>query len=181
MIFSFFRQKKRDQAIEPLYGAIMAAALNPRIYTHFSVPDTFEGRFEAASLHFSLALRKLRQFPPPAGDVAQDLVDHFFDGLDSAMRQSGISDNALPKRIKKFAQGFYGRLESYNRALEPDAPPSQLAEVLERNLLEGGAAKGELVLYVRTLADHLDADNLKDLIENGGFFAKIHQKKDGQV
>ncbi len=180
MIFSIFRQKKHEPAIEPLYGAIMAAALNPELYLHFDVPDTFEGRFESASLHVAMVLRRLRQLPPPAENAAQELVDRFFDGLDSAMRQTGVSDNALPKRIKKFAQGFYGRLESYTEALEPDAPQSQLAEVLQRNLLEGAEASPDLCAYVRNLMMRLQGVTLEQLMENTMVFKDNPRNEDAR-
>lgn len=162
MIFSFLKRRKRSQAIEPLYGAMMAAALDPQLYARHGVPDTFEGRFEAVTLQAGLVLRRLKDLPAPAGEVAQDLVDRTFDGLDAAMREVGISDVGVPKRMKKFAQGFYGRLEAYSTALgEGD---DALATALARNLLDGKMAPPDLVAEVRQRVARLEDASLEDLV-----------------
>jgi len=148
MIASLFGRRRRAQAIEPLYGAIMARALDYDLYRHHGVPDTFEGRFEAVTLVAGLVLRRLAQLPPPAADAAQDLVDRTFDGVDSAMREVGISDVGVPKRMKKFTSAFYGRLAAYGAALAPDAPAGALKAALEKNLLEGAPAGAALVAAV---------------------------------
>ncbi|MCA0423026.1 MAG: ubiquinol-cytochrome C chaperone [Proteobacteria bacterium] len=162
MIFPFFSRRKREKAIEPLYGAMMAAALDPVLYARHGVPDTFEGRFEAVTLVAALVLRRLKALPPPAADVAQDLVDRTFDGLDSAMRAVGISDVGVPKRMKKFAQGFYGRLDAYTLALETS--DAALGEALSRNTLDGNAASDDFVAHVRMLERDLDRQSLKELV-----------------
>lgn len=162
-ILTLFRRRAVDE-IEPLYGAMMAAALNPMLFQRFGVPDTFEGRFETVTLTTCLILRRLKVLPPPAADVAQDLVDRTFDGLESAMRSIGISDNGLPRRMKKFAQGFYGRLDAYTAALAPGADADALSHALGRNLLEGAEVSPDLAAHVRTLATTFDALSLDDLI-----------------
>lgn len=162
MIFSFFKRRNRNAAIDPLYGAMMAAALDPVLYARLGVPDTFEGRFEAVTLVSGMVLRRLKGLPPPADAVAQDLVDRTFDGFDSAMREVGISDVGVPKRMKKFAKGYYGRLEAYIPAFAGD--DAALSEALSKNLLEGRAATPELVSHVRALEATLAAVTLDDLI-----------------
>lgn len=164
MIFSFLRRRKRGEAIEPLYGAMMAAALKPELYAALGVPDTFEGRFESVTLHAGLVLRRLKALPPPADDMAQDFVDRTFDGLESAMREIGISDVAVPKRMKKFAQGFYGRIEAYTAALAPGASSEALGEALSRNLLDGAAAGEGLLAHVRCVAEGLERAGLDHLV-----------------
>lgn len=161
MIFSLLKRRKREQGIEPLYGAMMARALDPQLFTPGNVPDTFEGRFESVTLHAALVLRRLAVLPAPASDMAQELVDRIFDGVDSAMREVGISDVGVPKRIKNFAKGFYGRLNAYREALAEGAAPEALAEALSRNVLEGQPATAELQEYVRTTAHLLAGAGLE--------------------
>lgn len=162
MILSFFSKRKRQQEIKPLYGAIMAKALNPFLYLHYGVPDTFEGRFEAVTLHTALVLRRLRALPPPAADMAQDLVDRVFDGLESAMREIGIGDMGVPKRMKSFAKGFYGRLAAYTEALD-GGDAGTLADALGRNILEGAEASTAFVAYVSDFANELNGLSAGDL------------------
>lgn len=164
MILSLFKRRRRGEDIEPLYGAIMAEGLNPRLYAEFGVPDTFEGRFEAVTLHACLVLRRLKDMPPPAADAAQELVDRLFDGFESAMRETGISDAGVPRRMKNFAKGFYGRLEAYTAALSPDAEPQALAAALQRNLLDGAEPPAGLLDHVRGYDATLGAGALTDIL-----------------
>lgn len=164
MIFSLLKRRKRQQGIEPLYGAMMARALDPQLFAPGNVPDTFEGRFESVTLHAALILRRLAGLPAPAAEMAQELVDRIFDGVDSAMREVGISDVGVPKRIKHFAKGFYGRLSAYTEALAEDAAPDALADAIARNVLEGQAATPELCAYVRQTAGLLAAADLQTFL-----------------
>ena len=77
-ILGLFRKNSRREAIETLYQRIAAASRDPFLYLDQGVPDTVEGRFEALTLHVTLVLRRLRQLPSPADEVAQELVDAFF-------------------------------------------------------------------------------------------------------
>jgi cytochrome b pre-mRNA-processing protein 3 len=62
-------------------------------------------------------LRRLRELPAPAADLAQELVDACFAYLELGFRNGGISDIAVPKRMKKIAQSFFGRVQAYEAAL----------------------------------------------------------------
>ncbi len=86
----------------------------PALYLALGVPDTVEGRFEALCLHVVLVLRHLRRLPAPAADIAQDLVNSVFAQLDSSLRELGVGDMGVSKRMKKLAQAFYGRAAAYD-------------------------------------------------------------------
>lgn len=133
MLGLFTKRRRRQEAILPLLSDVMAVARHPRFYLDFSVEDTFEGRFELLTLIMVLVLRQMRQLPAPAGDAAQELVDAFFASLDEGLRRAGIGDLSVPKRMKKLAQGFYGRAEAYGVALNAQQK-EELRIVLARNL-----------------------------------------------
>src|SRR3954447_12346020 len=92
MVLSFFRRDPRRPVIETLYGRIAAAAREPGLYRALGVPDTLDGRFGSLALHAVLVLRRLRRLPPPADEVAQDLVDALFRELDPSLRAPGGGD-----------------------------------------------------------------------------------------
>jgi cytochrome b pre-mRNA-processing protein 3 len=163
MIFSLLRRRRQGQDIEPLYGAMMTNALNPKLFLNAGLLDTFEGRFESVALHAALLLRRLRQLPAPAGDMAQEIVDRIFDGLDAAMRETGISDVGVPKRIKTFAKGFYGRIEAYSTALDA-GDRAALAAALSRNACDGTDAHPALVSYVERSAAMLETASLDQFV-----------------
>lgn len=130
--FPFFRTSKLS--MRALLGDIVAVARAPEAYLDYGVRDDFEGRFERLVLIATLVLRRLRALPPPAGEMAQELVDAIFAHLDDGLRRSGIGDNGLPRRMKKMAQGFYGRADAYTAALASEGDEA-LREALSRNLL----------------------------------------------
>ena len=178
--FSLFRT--RPDPVAALYCDIVAAARAPIAFLAFGVRDDFEGRFERLVLVATLVLRRLKALPPPADAIAQQLVDRIFAGLDDGLRQSGVSDVAVGKKMKKLAQGFYGRAEAYTAALDEPlnlAEPSNLAappnlalkEVLARNLLCGRLAPDQiapgLVDDVLALTARLDRASLDTLLAGG--------------
>jgi cytochrome b pre-mRNA-processing protein 3 len=134
VIFGLFGSKRaRTAPVEALLARIVAASREPALYLDGRIPDDFEGRFEALTLHVFLALRRLRELPPPAADLAQELVDATFAYLELGFRQGGVGDVSVPKRIKKIGRSFYGRIGAYEEAL---AAPEEgaLAVALARNV-----------------------------------------------
>lgn len=165
MILGFFRPPSRP-AVEVLYKRLVAVSRMPGLYLDLGVPDTLEGRFEALALHVILALRALRRLPPPADEVAQDLVDMLFSQLDMSLREMGVGDTVVPKRMKSLAQAFYGRAQAYDSALG-SSDPSVLAETLGRNIREGGRPAEGLARYVTASEADLAGADLGRLLGDG--------------
>ena len=160
MIFGLFgKRAKRLAPVEALLARVADASRQPGLYIGGGIPDTFEGRFESLTLHAFLILRRLRELPAPASDLAQDFVDACFAYLELGFRQGGISDIAVPKRMKKIGQSFYGRIKAYESALA--APePGALAEALRRNVSpgEGATALADYVGQAQERLSQLDLD-----------------------
>ena len=133
MIFKLFARKSDVDVVERLYAAIMAAARRPALYQgRYSIPDTLEGRFDALILHSYLVSRRLAALPEPAPRLAQDLTDRVFFGFDRALREMGVGDLAVPKRMKKLGADYAGRCAAYEAALGQGE--AALAEALARNV-----------------------------------------------
>jgi cytochrome b pre-mRNA-processing protein 3 len=130
----FGRQRKANRTItDALYGEIVAAARQPAFYSEWNVPDTPLGRFEMLSVHVFLFLHRMRDEIGPAREVAQILTDEFFGDVEHSLRELGIGDLGVPKRMKKLARMFYGRTAAYADALERGDRPA-LAAALARNV-----------------------------------------------
>ncbi|WP_230531925.1 ubiquinol-cytochrome C chaperone family protein [Microvirga roseola] len=169
MIFSLFRKDPRRTAIALLYKRIATAARAPGLYGSLRVPDTLEGRFEALSLHMILVLRALRDLPAPADEVAKDLTDAFFRDMDASLREMGVGDTVVPKRMKKIAAAFYGRAQAYDEPLG-EADEGALAEALGRNALGGEAPATTLARYALAANRGLETMDLDALLETGPVF-----------
>jgi cytochrome b pre-mRNA-processing protein 3 len=169
VIFSLFRKDPRRTTIAALYTRIANASRAPGLYAALGIPDSLEGRFESLSLHMILALRALRELPPPADDVAKDLTDAFFRDLDASLREMGVGDTVVPKRMKKMAAAFYGRAQAYDPALNA-GDEAALAEALGRNALGADAPALALARYALAADQGLNAVTLDGLLASGPAF-----------
>ncbi|KAB1081193.1 ubiquinol-cytochrome C chaperone family protein [Methylobacterium soli] len=181
MIGRFFRRNDaRRRAVEALHLRINDASRQPALYTALGVPDSVEGRFECLCLHVILILRRLKQLPAPAADVAQDLVNSVFLQLDASLRELGVGDFGVPKRMKKLGAAFYGRAAGYEAALDA-GDRGALAAVLARNVLgreDPDAARG-LAAYVTASDAALAQGDLDRLLGPGPIFPDPAQHGDG--
>jgi cytochrome b pre-mRNA-processing protein 3 len=134
-----FRRRPHERAGFELYGAAVAAARDPGLFAELGVPDTVEGRFDLVSLHVALLIRRLRHDPAPEGQtLAQAVFDAMFNDMDVNLREMGVGDMSISKRVKSMWEAFHGRAQAYEAALDA-TDPAALAEALIRNLWAGTA------------------------------------------
>lgn len=163
----FGRRREANRTItDALYGEIVAAARQPAFYSDWNVPDTPLGRFEMLSVQVFLFLHRLRAETGAAREVAQIVTDDFFADVEDSLRELGIGDLGVPKRMKKLARMFYGRTTAYADALER-GDRAALAAALARNIRpdsidwpEAGALAG----YVMAVNGHLAAQASEDIL-----------------
>ena len=140
-MFGLFKRNPNKALIDKLHGEIMAGVQQPALYLRCGVPDTFEGRLEMLILHTAATVRRIEKFAAPGPELAQDLMDGVFRHLDATLREMGVGDITVPKRIKKHAEAFAGRALSYSKALEAkDEAALRLA--LARNVARDEALAG---------------------------------------
>ena len=169
MIFRFFRPDPSRVLVDTLVGRIAVAARQPGLYRTMGVPDTTEGRYEAYVLHMVLVLRRMRALPPPAADAAQEAIDTFFAGLDQALREMGVGDLAVPKKMKTLGEAFYGRARTYDPLLDArDA--DGLAAAFVRNVTGEEEPARALAAYALEADERLSAQDLDALFAAGPDF-----------
>jgi cytochrome b pre-mRNA-processing protein 3 len=172
MIANLLRPRGNRGLIEALHGRLIAAARHPALFIQpYSVPDTLDGRFDLLLLHATLMLRRLESLPDPAPEIAQDLVDAIFAHLDAGLREMGVGDLTVPKRMKKLAEAFAGRGAAYRAALTQNDDAFALA--LARNIYGSEAADARahaLALYARRAARQLEAADMKLILTDSHLF-----------
>jgi cytochrome b pre-mRNA-processing protein 3 len=170
MILAGFRRRSQAHIIAALYGAVVAQARSATFYTDYGVPDTVEGRFDLIVLHLVLLLRRLGQETGQETrrqtgqgtdlrrSLGQDLFDEFCRDMDANLREMGVGDLAVPKRMQRFAEAFYGRQSAYGEALS-GADRRDFEKALARNIYQGreGDDAARLAQYARAVMDDLDA------------------------
>jgi cytochrome b pre-mRNA-processing protein 3 len=131
------RRAARARSGAALYAAAVAQARQPALYTALEAPDTLDGRFELIVLHVHLLCRRLAALGAEGAGIAQALFDTMFRDMDRNLRELGVSDPSLPRRIRAMIEAYYGRIKAYDAAL--DAGGDALAVTIARNVYNAGA------------------------------------------
>lgn len=158
------RKQRREHAAR-LLDVIITQARHPVFYADYGVPDTMLGRYEMVCLHAYLLLGRLKRAGGQGPRIAQTLHDQIFDDFDVALREVGIGDMGIGKRIKKLARNLHGRISAYERGLA--AGDADLDAALRRNLYASAdPAAGEvaaMIAYIRQARESVDACDPDDL------------------
>ncbi len=139
-MFSLFGSRAATREVPALYGAIVERARHPVFFADWGVPDTVFGRFEMVALHVFLVLRRLKAGSAREEALAQRLFDVFFADVDRSLRELGVGDLSVPKKVKGLAKGFYGRIVAYDKAMDA-GDRAALAAALDRNVGDPAAER----------------------------------------
>ncbi|WP_291297014.1 ubiquinol-cytochrome C chaperone family protein [Elioraea sp.] len=164
---SLFRRRRFEREAYLLYGAAVATARDPLWYAELGVPDTLDGRFDMVSLFVFLLVDRARSEPVPEGPVlAQAVFDAMFADMDQNLREMGVGDLSVGRKVKVMWEAFNGRAQVYAAAV--DSPEvGALAEALGRNVWRvdappPGAAR--LATAIRRQRDDLAGQDFATLI-----------------
>lgn len=165
-IHAWFGRKPEQAAGKALFASAHAQSRRPFLFAELGAPDTVEGRFKSASLHVSLLMRRLRGQGEAAEAASQVLVDAFTSWLDDGLREAGVGDTTVPKKMRKLAAAFHGRLRAYDAALGALPEEAELRAVIARTLLAGAdeAAARSLSAYVAGAVGALASQHLDRLL-----------------
>jgi cytochrome b pre-mRNA-processing protein 3 len=163
----FRRRKPEDDFAAAIYKRVAEQARMGELFEGCGIPDTLDGRFDSLALHAALMIDRLRREPDGEG-LSQAFFDAMFRHLDLTLREIGIQDLGVGRRIKIMAEGLHGRALAYREALNGGSTP--LAEVLRRNAYGGtsppdSTAVVRLEAYVRDYAKSLGTTARNDLVK----------------
>lgn len=153
-----FAGRGRADPAADIYAEIVAQSRQPVFYTEYCVPDTVEGRFEMIVLHTFVFLHRMKREAEATRRFGQSVFDAMFMDMDRSLREMGVGDLTVPKKVRKMAEAFYGRVAAYEAALAADEPGA-LAGSLKRNVLAGeapDAAAARLAAYARRAMGELE-------------------------
>lgn len=128
-MFAWLASRPTRAKAEELYGAVVTVARTPGYYSAFCVPDTTRGRFEMITLVLFLVLERTKR-APGGMDLSRAGIEAFITDMDDCMREMGVGDLTVPKKVKRAAATFYERAKHYREALAEEGD-----EVLARVLL----------------------------------------------
>lgn len=149
MLHRLFKPRPAQAIGRALYSAAVAQARSPALYERLGAPDTAEGRFELYSLHVVLVCDRLRDGGGAAAEASQAVFDTYVKALDDALREMGVGDLSVGKKMRKLGEAFFGRAKNYLAAFAalPDREP--LEALLARTVYAGTESRAdELGRYV---------------------------------
>ena len=120
-----------------LYGRVVTWARAPWFYSDLGVPDTPEGRLELILLHVTLMLHRLKADGPAAEPTARALAEAFVTDMDDCLREMGVGDMTVAKKVKKAAAALFDRARDYGAALAADND-DKLVELIADHLVDAG-------------------------------------------
>lgn len=158
------RRADPQEALRPLWQAVVARARDPHWYVGGGVPDTLDGRFDMVALVVSLVLLRIEESPDHGRDGVF-LTELFVADMDSQMRQIGFGDMVVGKQIGRVMSALGGRIGAYRAGL---ADPVALGDALVRNLWRGEApdpaALAHVVAETQALHRKLSAMPVAELV-----------------
>lgn len=171
MIWPFRKRTEHSDAVYAAYNVIVAQSRQPVFYAEWSVADTVTGRFNMICLHMSLVLRRVRKHQDK--EFGQALFDLFFSDMDRSLREMGVGDISVPKRIEKMGAIFYGLLEKLSAALD-SGDADEIDAVIARNFFEEDMAAGAkpLANYTAECARVLDDQTVDEIMAGQFTFAE---------
>jgi cytochrome b pre-mRNA-processing protein 3 len=152
-----FERKRYERAGFELYTAAVQAARDPYIFETLRVPDTLDGRFDVIGLYVFLVVNRLHAESKVGKDLAQAVFDAMFSDMDINLREIGVSDMRIGKRVRAMWEAFNGRSTAYAAAVEA-GDTAALTEAVARNVWRGDApenAANALAALMLDQAAHL--------------------------
>jgi cytochrome b pre-mRNA-processing protein 3 len=160
------RARPAEAAGARLYAAAAAQARQPGFYLA-GVPDTPTGRFELYTAHVVLVLHRLKGQGAEAAEAGQALFDAYVANLDLALRELGVGDLSVGKKMRRLGEAFYGRTKAYDAALGQLPEREPLRALISRTMLDDAnpALAEAMAAYVARAAEGLAAIPLSDVID----------------
>jgi len=165
MLAGLFKPRPSKMRGAALYQAVVAQARRPEFYGESAIPDRVETRFELYTLHLSLVVLRLKNQGPEAQEISQDMFDAYLKGLDDALREFGVGDLSMAKKMRRIGAQAFERLRIYESALQPEAPENALIDAITASFGElSQAIAARLGGYMRASEAQLARQTLSEIL-----------------
>ncbi|WP_347302172.1 ubiquinol-cytochrome C chaperone family protein [Croceibacterium sp. TMG7-5b_MA50] len=134
--------------LRPLWHRVVEVSRAERWYRQGGVADSVPGRFDMIATILALVLLRLEAADAPP-EHGVHLTELFVADMDRQLRESGVGDLVVGKKIGRLVAALGGRLGALRDAFAPTADPALLEDAVRRNV---------------TLNDGAEATPLADLL-----------------
>ncbi len=167
MLRRWFAPRPATVTGRKLFASLSAQARNPALYREGEAPDTPEGRFEVYVMHVVLVLHRLKGQGPQAGEISQAVFDTFLHNLDEGLRDLGVGDLSVGKKMRKLGEAIYGRVKGYDVALASLPDRATLQALVGRTLFgrDDAPQAAAFARYAAVASERLAAESLEQLYQ----------------
>ena len=160
------------EAIRPLWHRVVELAREPSFYADCNVADTVAGRFDLITAVLCTVMVRIE-----ASDMRAEsalLAELFVEDMDGQLREFGVNDVVVGKRVGKLMSVLGGRLGVYRPALvEKDR--AKLASAVQRNVTftEGAdeqSSAAQVADKLLALSERLAARSDEEMIKASGIW-----------
>ena len=148
-MFSFFSNMKIRKISHIIFVKIVERSRTPCFYVDYSVEDNLDGRFDLICLHMTLIIDRLDMINSKKSiAVRRILQEVFFDNMDLSLREMGVGDLSVGKKIKVMAEAFFGRMIAYQKAYRTENAEEELGGIILRNFFHEDSSKNNNALML---------------------------------
>jgi cytochrome b pre-mRNA-processing protein 3 len=140
----FFGARQDRARLRPLYDAVVAEGRRPAWYRAGGVPDTIEGRFDVIAAVLAVVLIRLELEGERGKHVSVLLTEVFIDDMDGSLRELGVGDMVVGKRVGRLMGALGGRLGAFRQGLEHGG----IEAAVRRNVFRDSPPSDEAVAFV---------------------------------
>lgn len=162
-----------------LFTKIVSQARMPHFYSDWGVADTVDGRFDLIILHLALVVDRLESHEESkqVALLIRYLQEVLFDNMDMSLREMGVGDMSVGKKIKIMAEAYNGRLAAYAGATRSDDMAESFKPVLIKNIyrqqMPEQAILDHFTSYVVRQVKCLEKQTDEDFILTGLIFKEV--------
>lgn len=189
-MFNFFNKNSKIKDIaHGLFTKIVSQARQPEFYATWEVADTLDGRFDLIILHVSLVVDRLEALLQDENMthnkntvmLIRYLQEVLFDNMDMSLREMGVGDMSVGKKVKIMAEAYYGRKKTYQEIIRSDdmSPDfkDDFKDALLRNIYKdqkpGDRALDDFVSYVIRQIDGLANQSYEGFMSENIVFTEV--------
>jgi cytochrome b pre-mRNA-processing protein 3 len=149
-----------------LYHQVVARARLPHWYLAGGVPDTMEGRFSVLATLLALTDLRLERGGEAARKASVGLTECFVADMDSQLRQDGVGDPVMGKKVGSLVGALGGRVGAWRRAVDGEESWEAVAgRSLYREQVPSEAALGHSLEELRHYWQALQGRSDEALLE----------------
>ena len=111
-----FKKKNISEISFLIYKKIVLHSRNKIFYSYLRVPDSIDGRFDLIVLHFFFIHDALFRKGTLEEKVYNEILSIMYKDFDLNLREIGVGDLSVGKKIYQMSEAIAGRIKAYTDA-----------------------------------------------------------------